>query len=200
MAWASTKKQTSHRSTRCSRQLSSKGAPIYNKSTPEKTNFCQAFANFTRQASAISEEPFFFLVSSNQKKSLFFHTMLGIRKYSTLRLGCDLVGTKRMKGGTIRVELSLDKWHFFLKCYQLDSDGDSYSEVARGEINLNNLLKEKDDVGGKDICNRVLALRIGKNLNESYNATMAINVGVAPPPPSPQLRTIQRRLFNALPT
>ena len=38
---------------------------------------------------------------------------------------------------------------------------------------------------GKDIRKRVLALRIRKNPNESYNATMAINDGVAPPPPSP---------------
>ena len=146
MAWASTKKQTSHRSTRCSRLLSSKGAPIYDESTPEKTIFYQAFANFIRQSSAISEEPFFFLISGNQKKSLFFHTMLGIGEYSALLLGCDLVGTKQMKDGTTRVESSLDKWHDFLKRYQLDSDGDSCSEVARGEINLNNLLKEKDDV------------------------------------------------------
>ena len=125
--------------------------------------------------------------------------MLGIEEYSALLLGCDLVGTKQMKDGTTRVESSLDKWHDFLKRYQLDSDGDSYLEVARGEIDLSNLLREKDDaVGGKDIRKRVLALRIGKNPNESYNATMAINDDVTPPPPSPRLRTIQRRIFNAI--
>jgi len=114
---------------RCSQQISSKGASICDKSTPEKTIFCQAFANFIRQSSSIYEDPFFFLFSGNQKKSLFLHTMLGISEYSALLLGgCVLVGTKQMKDGTTLAESLLDKWHTILKrFYQLDSNGDGCS-------------------------------------------------------------------------
>ena len=118
------------------------------EATPTKAVFCQAFAQFIRESSALATEPFFFLISGNHKKGLFYQTMLDVGSYSAMLLGCGLVRAKHMGDGKVTVMSSLTAWEDFLKRYHLDKDGDDHSEISKGEFNLGALL-EKNNGNGK---------------------------------------------------
>ena len=117
------------------------------EATPKKNIFCQAFAQFIRESSALASAPFFFLISGKHNKGLFYQTMLDIGSYSAMLLGCGLVRTKQMGDGNVTVMSSVAAWEDFLNRYHLDKDGDDVSEICRGDFNLDALFQKKDENG-----------------------------------------------------
>ena len=195
------------RSTRYSRQQNNERPSLLTEETPKKTVLCRSFATFIRDSAAAINEPFFFLVSGDHKKSMFFHTMLNIRNCSALLFGCGLVSCRKMANGSIQIESSEERWKSFLNRYHLDGRGDGCSDATRGEFYFDSSASQ-DEGGVSDIGsakssrkNRkvIVALRIGKYqvAGETITATLAINDNANPPVFCPKMRTAQRRLFNS---
>lgn len=198
------------RSARSSRRQNNERPEIAEEETGEKTLFCKSLARFIQDAADAIKDPFFYLTCGDHKKSLFYLTMLDIRKYCALLMGCGLVNCKRMSDGTIKVESSEGMWKAFLSRYLLDINGDGCSEASSGEFYFDALQDkdgcEKEEAVAKSTESRrrkrkvIVAIRIGayKNKGESIVATAAINDGADPPGFCHKMRTAQRRLFNSI--
>ena len=192
------------KSRRVGRSSGSSDSAVNILDKPELQKFRLPLATYIKHLdkAAASSHGRFYLLRTNEWKSLARILGLGPKSYSALLLACKLVEVQKLNNGSHQINVRPGEWESFLSQYGLkekfQSEAVSYtSDLQKGGINENAMIEE--EIETDEQLPHMHMIRVGKIRPglRPVPGTREINLRLAPPRMNLEMHRAKDDFFEA---